>query len=70
MQPGDLIQLRTITHTGGTRGKPQVLGILLEPPAFPKWGNFPKRYTVLTPRGVKTFSQKSLQVFERVPDAE
>jgi len=70
MQPGDLIQLRKLTRAGITRGKPQVVGILLEPPKFPRWGNFPKIYTVLTPNGVKTFSQRNLWVFERVPEDE
>lgn len=51
-------------------GVPQVLGILMEPPKFPTYGNFPKNYTVLTPNGVKTFSQRSLQVFEPVPEDE
>lgn len=70
MQPGDLIQLRKINSTGRTMGVPQVLGILMEPPKFPTYGNFPKNYTVLTPNGVKTFSQRSLQVFEPVPEDE
>lgn len=49
-------------------GVPQLLGILLEPPKFPTYGNFPKSYTVLTPNGVKTFSQQTRQLIERVPE--
>ena len=72
MQPGDLIQLRKVTHTGAPRGKgkARLLGILLEPPKFPTHGNFPKRYTVLTPRGVKTFEEADGEVFEPVPEAD
>ena len=70
MQPGDLIQLRMLTRAGITWRKPVVLGILLEPPKFPRYGNYPKNYTVLTSQGVKTFTDRSLQVFERVPEDE
>lgn len=70
MQPGDLIQLRKLTRAGITKGKPVVLGILLEPPKFPRYGNYPKNYTVLTSRGVKTLSDRDGQVFERVPEDE
>ena len=70
MQPGDLIQLRKITRAGITKGKPQVVGILLEPPKFPRYGNFPKNYTVLTSRGVKTLTDRGGQVFEPVPEEE
>ena len=70
MQPGDLIQLRKFTRAGITKGKPQLVGILLEPPQFPWYGNFPKNYTVLTQRGVKTFTDRGGQVFERVPEDE
>lgn len=68
MQPGDLIQLRKFTPAGITKGKPQIVGILLESPKFPTWGNFPKNYTILTSQGVKTFSDRRGQAFERVTE--
>ena len=51
MKPGDLLQ-RTRTSQAGIRSSRSViLGILLEEPTFPRWGNFPKNYRVLTPSG-------------------
>lgn len=31
--------------------KPKLLGVLLDDPKLPKYGNYPKRYRVLTPKG-------------------
>lgn len=45
MTAGDLIQWNT-------SAVPAVrLGILLDDPIFPRWGNFPKQYHVLTANG-------------------
>lgn len=53
MKPGDLLQVRHRRVALNSWGPARILGILLEPPQFPKWGNYPKNYTVLTPEGVR-----------------
>ena len=46
MKPGDLLKKRRITSTSST-----ILGILLDEPKFPRYGNYPKNYRILTPQG-------------------
>ncbi len=47
MKAGDLIQRRKLLCT------PKSFGVLLEDPIFPKYGNYPMRYRVLTSQGVE-----------------
>jgi hypothetical protein len=46
MKPGDLLKKRRICSTSST-----ILGILLDEPQFPRYGNYPKKYRILTPQG-------------------
>jgi len=46
MKIGDLLQKRRITSTSS-----KILGILLDEPQFPRYGNHPKYYRILTPQG-------------------
>lgn len=68
MKPGDLIQIRTVTRKGRLHSI-RYIGVLLEPPQFPRYGNFPMRYTLLTRSGVVTLTQKDRQSFEVLPEA-
>jgi hypothetical protein len=47
--PGDLLLVKPGTHVPpGTRYSS---GILLDEPQFPRYGNYPKNYRILTPQG-------------------
>lgn len=48
MKPGDMLTIRR------KFARPKILGLLLEEPQFPTYGNFPKKYRVLTPDGRDT----------------
>lgn len=67
MQPGDLLK-RTFTSRAGIRSSSyKILCILLEEPQLPTYGNYPKKYRVLTPDGsVKIFSETHRFFFEAV----
>jgi hypothetical protein len=67
MKPGDLLK-RTKTSRAGIRSsRSVVVGILLEEPRLPLWGNFPKNYRVLTPMGtVEVVSDEHRSVLEVV----
>lgn len=47
MKAGDLIQWRKLMS------RPKASGMLLEDPIFPRYGNYPMRYRVLTKNGVE-----------------
>lgn len=61
MKAGDLIQWRKLTS------RPYNSGILLEDPIFPRFGNYPKRYRVLTKNGVEEWVDEHKVVIEVVP---
>jgi len=70
MQPGDLLK-RTFTSRAGIRSaNSKILGILLEKPQFPTYGNYPKKYRVLAPDGsVQVFSETHRFVFEVISES-
>lgn len=47
MKSGDLIQRRRVAS------RPKAFGVLLKDPIFPRYGNYPMRYEVLTHNGVE-----------------
>jgi len=71
MQTGDLLK-RTRTSRAGIRSRrSEILGILLEEPTFPRYGNFPKNYRVLTPQGnVMMVSDDHRTIIEVVQDQD
>jgi len=60
MKAGDLIQRRKLLCT------PKSFGVLLEDPIFPKYGNYPMRYRVLTSRGAEEWVDEHKIVIEIV----
>ena len=65
MKPGDIIK-RTKTSRAGVRSsRSKIIGILLEEPQLPRWGDYPKAYRVLTPMGnVEIVSDEHRSVLE------
>lgn len=61
MKPGDLIQRRRMMC------KPRSFGLLLEGPLFPRYGNYPKRYLVITDNGVEEWVDDRKIIIEVVP---
>ena len=61
MKPGDLIQRRRLTC------KPRSFGLLLEGPLFPRYGNYPKRYRVITEKGLEEWVDDRKIIIEVVP---
>lgn len=60
MKAGDLIQRRLVFS------RPCVIGILLDDPVFPRYGNYPKRYRVLTENGVEVWEDERKVLIETV----
>lgn len=60
MKAGDLIQWRKLMS------RPKASGMLLEDPIFPRVGNYPMRYRVLTQNGVEEWVDELKIVFEVV----
>lgn len=60
MKAGDLIQWRKLMS------RPKASGMLLEDPIFPRYGNHPKRYRVLTKNGVEEWVDEHKVVIEIV----
>ena len=60
MKPGDLIQRRHVCF------KPSSIGVLLEEPTFPRYGNYPKRYKVLTENGIEEWEDERKVLIETV----
>ena len=60
MKAGDLIQWRKLMS------RPKASGMLLEDPIFPRYGNYPKRYRVLTKNGVEEWVDNHKVVIEVV----
>ncbi len=58
MKSGDLIQRRKLLCN------PKSFGILLEDPIFPRFGNYPMRYRVLTHDGVEEWVDEIKIVIE------
>lgn len=58
MKSGDLIQRRKLLCN------PKSFGILLEDPIFPRFGNYPMRYRVLTHGGVEEWVDEIKIVIE------
>jgi len=46
--------------------RPKASGMLLEDPIFPRYGNYPKRYRVLTKNGVEEWVDEHKVVIEVV----
>ena len=62
MKPGDLLQVRRM----GSK-QFRVLGVLLEPPKFPRYGNYPMRYKVLLFSGtILEFTDEHKYIYEAV----
>lgn len=67
MRVGDLLQEIRTTRAGVRFRRSNLIGILLEEPTFPTYGNFPRRFKVLTPGGViKELVEEHLTVIEAV----
>ena len=60
MKAGDLIQWRKLLS------RPKASGMLLEDPIFPRHGNYPKRYRVLTKNGVEEWVDEHKVIIEVV----
>ena len=69
LAPGDLIQRVKINSTGKRIGSPKILGLLLEEPKYPQWGNYPKSYTVLTQGGIQLLRDQALTLIEAVEES-
>ena len=70
MKQGDLLQVRHRRSRDHSWGPARFLGILLEPPQFPTYGNYPKKYTVLTRSGVcTTFTDRDRYEIEVIDEA-
>jgi hypothetical protein len=67
LKPGDLVCRVKLGSRDKRVGKPRLLGILLEEPKFPQWGNYPKSYTVLTPAGIQIIRDRPRALIEAVP---
>lgn len=67
MKPGDLLKVTRTSRAGIRSRKSRILGVLLEEPRFPTYGNFPKNYKVLTLQGtVEIVSDQHRSVIEVV----
>lgn len=67
LKQGDLVYTVRLNSRRERAGKPRFLGILLEEPKFPQWGNYPKSYTVLTPAGIQILRDQPRTLIEGVP---
>jgi hypothetical protein len=60
MKSGDLIQWRKLMS------RPKAIGILLKEPILPRYGNYPKRYRVLTTNGAEEWVDEHKVIIEVV----
>jgi hypothetical protein len=60
MKSGDLIQWRKLMS------RPKAIGILLKEPILPRYGNYPKRYRVLTANGAEEWVDEHKVIIEVV----
>jgi hypothetical protein len=68
LKPGDLVHRVKVNPSGKRVGKPRFLGLLLEEPKLPRWGNYPKSYAVLTPDdGIQTLNDLDHFLIEAIP---
>jgi len=67
VKPGDLLKVTRTSRAGIRSRESRILGVLLEEPRFPTYGNFPKNYKVLNLQGtVEIVSDQHRSVIEVV----
>jgi len=67
MKPGDLLKITRTTRAGIRSAKFKIIGVLLEEPILPNYGNFPKKYKVISSEGiVEIISDKHRFIIEVV----